>query len=578
VRRITLLMSVLCSVLARADNGSLRFVVLGDRTSNTVEGVFSDIIDEISLLHPDFTINVGNLIEAPNDDRLLISSQWAEVLNTINVLPCDFYFVPGSNDIYSALTRNVYEERTGFKRYYSFDRGNGHFIVLDNSMTAWTPLNDADPGQFSWLLEDLEDHKDARHIFVFLHVPFYLNAMTTNTPSPFIDACRKFRVRAVFSGSLHSYMYINEDGTDYIVVGSSGAETEDMDPAKGNFYHYLFVTTKGDEYDAAVIRKGDIFLRNVVTGSDYYSIQRAQSEVVSFPDLFWYDDSPGRSRRCEVRINNTGTDSINSPLIWYFDTLRYSISPSRIPVALAPEETGDYDFELKIKERSTIFPLPNFALAFPFTYGKVCTLKSSIGVRRVKSVKRFKAPPIIDGVIERRVWDQTKPITELCGDVGEESPTEKCEIYLGYDKENVYVAVRCFESVLDAMRIQSAERDGPVYADDNLWFFFDTNRDEQTYYQLMVNPDAVIFDRSCSIQEGGPQIDMQWNGPWEVKSGRETEAWVIEMRIPKSGLAPFDEKKWGFNFRRLQTRLTEASYWSLPFGHNPSSFGLIEFD
>ena len=578
MRQLILLLLCLCIISARADNQSIRFVVVGDRTSNAVEGVFSDIIDEILLLHPDFVINVGNLIENTTDDSTLISTQWEQVLNTIEILPCDFYFVPGSNDMYSDLSRAMYENMTGCKRFYSFDRGNSHFIVLDNSTIGWTALSEADAGQFTWLLEDLENHIDAAHIFVFLHVPVYLNALTANTPSPLMEAFTRYRVRAVFSGSLHSYMYMNEDGTDYIVMGSSGAETEDLDPAKGNFFHYLLVTVKGREYDVAVVRKGNIFLRSVVTGGDYVNIQRAQSEVVSFPNLLWYEDSPMKSLRCKFRVNNTGTDSINSPLVWYFDARRYSISPSEIPISLAVEETGEYEFELEIRDYQNIFPLPHFAMAFPFTYGKICTLKSSIGVRRIKHAKNLMIRPVIDGMLEENVWNGVEPITELASANGEASSIERCEIYLGHDKDNVYIAARCFESDLNTLRIQAAEHDGPVYADDNLWFFFDTNLDEQTYYQLIVNPNAIVFDRSCSIQEGRPQTDVQWNGPWEVKSGREPDAWVIEMRIPKSELGPFDEKKWGFNFRRLQTRVAEAGHWSLPFGHNPGSFGIIEFD
>jgi len=578
VKQLLVLVLVLCILSARADDQSVRFVVVGDRTSNAVEGVFSDIIDEILLLHPDFVINVGDLIEPPSEGSAEIINQWEEVLNTIEILPCDFYFVPGSNDIYSNLSGDIYEDMTGCERYYSFNKGKSHFIVLDNSITAWTPLSDADPEQFTWLLQDLEKHKDAEHIFVFLHVPSYLNALSANAPSPLVEAFTRFRVRAVFSGSLHSYMYLNEDGTDYIVIGSSGAETEDLDPAKGNFYHYLYVTVDGEIYDAAVIRKGSVFLRNVVTGSDYFNIQRAQGEVVSFPDLFWYEDSPKKSTKSRFRVNNTGIDSINSPLVWHFDTLRYSISPSCIPIALAPEETAEYEFELETKDDANIFPLPHFAVAFPFTYGKICTLKSSIGVRRVKKVKNFSTGPHIDGMLEERTWDRVKPITELARANGEASSVERCEIYLGHDKENVYIAARCFDSNLNTLRVQAAENDGSVYADDNLWFFFDTNMDEQTYYQLIVNPNAVVFDRSCRIEQGRPETDLQWNGPWEVMSGREPEAWIIEMRIPKSELAPFDEKKWGFNFRRLQTRLAEAGHWSLPFGHNPSSFGIIEFD
>jgi hypothetical protein len=577
MKKIFVLLFCFLFVPSGADE-STRFVVLGDRTRNAVEQVFSEIIDEISLLHPDFVINVGDLIEITDDDSTLVRSEWKTVLNAIQMLPCDFYFVPGSNDVHSDLTRDIYEHVTGRERYYSFDRDNSHFVVLDNSTAGWSPLPDADPEQFAWLLADLENNKDAEHIFVFLHVPAYLNALTAERPSQLMETFRNYRVRAVFSGSLHSYMYLNEDGTDYIVMGSSGAETADMDPAKGNFYHYLLVTLNDGEYDAAVIRKGSIFMRNVVTASDYVAIQRAQNEVVSFPELFLNDGPSGGSHKCRFYINNTGIDSIISPMLWYYDTLRYSIAPSEIPVAVAPEETEEYEFDLEIKDNSKTIPLPRFALVFPFTYGKVCTLKGSMGARRVKSVKRFGSPPIIDGVLEANEWGQIRPITELASANGDESQIERCEVYIGHDEEYVYIGTRCLETDMNTLQILAAEQDGPVYADDNVWFFFDTNRDEQTYYQLMINPAGVVFDRYCSIEQGHPQTDAEWNGPWVVKAGREPAAWVIEMSVPKNALAPFDAKKWGFNFRRLQTKLAQASYWSVPFGHNPESFGIVEFD
>jgi len=48
--------------------------------------------------------------------------------------------------------------------------------------------------------------------------------------------------------------------------------------------------------------------------------------------------------------------------------------------------------------------------------------------------------------------------------------------------------------------------------------------------------------------------------------------------IPKKELEFLNEKIWGFNFRRLQTKFSDAGYWSIPFGHDPNYFGIIEFE
>lgn len=577
MRVLFLSMMLLASFSSGASDGALRFVVLGARTSEPVEGIFSDIIDEISLFNPDFAINVGNLIEASGGDSASAISQWENVLNTMAVLSCDIHFVPGSNDITNEMTSEIYERTTGRKRYYSFDRSNCHFIVLDNSITAWNPLHEADSEQYAWFVNDLEEHKDAGHIFVFLHVPYYLNT-PGGQPSPLMEECLKYEVRAVFNGGLGNYMYLNEDGVDYITVGSSGAAMQDNDEGKGNFHHFLFVTIKGDEYNVAVIKHGGVLYRNVFTGSDYYSVQRAQQEVVSFAGFMISEGEKNVHRRCQMTVSNTSTDSVTGALVWQFDPARYEINPASINLTLGPGESEVYDIDVQISDGSQLYPLPSCALEYPYTFGKACTLNSVLSVKRVKTVEYVDLPPDIDGNLNDAVWQKLVPITHLGDDVGSISTIEPTELYLGHDENDIYVAVRCSESDTSRIRVSVQEHDSPTYADDNMWFFFDVNNDHETYYQLIVNPGGIAFDRACNLTEGRVNTDLEWNGPWEIVSGREQNAWTLEMKIPKNELAPHSDERWGFNFRRLQTSTASAAYWTLPFGHTPGNFGVIVFE
>ena len=141
------------------------------------------------------------------------------------------------------------------------------------------------------------------------------------------------------------------------------------------------------------------------------------------------------------------------------------------------------------------------------------------------------------------------------------------------------MGIRCFESDFSQILAEEHERDGRSPWDDNLWFFFDTNLDRQTYYQAIINSNGAIFDRECSIIDGESTRNIMWDGPWEVATGKEENAWILEIKVPKKGLEPYHEEQWGFNFRRLQPRpgLGDAGYWSLPFGHNPQNFGILEF-
>jgi len=562
---------------AKNDNQDFRFVIVGDRTGNCIPGVFDEIIDEISALHPDFVINVGNLIHGYTEDTTAIHAQWDTVLNIMERLPCKFYFVPGNHDIQNEKTREIYEKRTGSKTYYFFDYKNSHFIILDNSITQWSMAQTMDEQQKEWLTQDIEEHKDADNIFVFFHTPAYLNAYATNIPDPLLDMFNNYRVRAIFCGHLNFYMRNLNENTELIVVGSSGAGMYDNDPAKGNFYHFLFVTVQGKDYDIAVIKKGNIFLRNVFTGSDYHALERAQQEAVTFSNCIVKDESKKTSCKCTMTINNTGIDSIIHPLMWNFDSSHYKIAPRQIPLDIGPEEEKKYKINFTISNGSDIFPQPQFALVYPFTFGKVCTLRSTLGVKRLKNIRKIKSAPVIDGRLDDKVWQKIKPISNLGSHDGQLSPAEKTEIYLCHDKNNFYIGARCFESDFSRLVAEALEHDGQTYTDDNIWFFFDSNFDKETYYQTIINSKGVVFDRLCSVKNN--TRDITWNGPWQIKSGREDNAWILEIMIPKAGLEPFNEKKWGFNLRRLQTRIRNAeACWSLPFGHYPDNFGIIEFD
>lgn len=574
---ILFVVNISLSVAASTGDGNIRFVVIGARTADPVDGVFGGIIDEISMLRPDFTINVGNLIDTQGSDSSHIHVQWANVMNAMAVLDCVKYFVPGGNDVNDEITSAIFEKETGCKRYYSFDKGNCHFIVLDNSRTVWTPLPEADSGQYAWFVNDLEMHKDAGHIFVFLNIPFYLTQLSSGQTSAFMALCLRYRVRAVFNGGLGGYMYLNEDGIDYITVGSSGAAMEDNDAGKGNFFHFLFVSVKGDTCDIAVVKHGGIAYRNVFTGSDYYEVQRAQQEVVSFSGLNIREGAKDISSRCRMRFSNSSADSINNQLVWQFDSTRYKIAPGVMTAALGAEETKVYDIDVHISDGSQLYPLPRCALEYPYTFGKVCTLNSVLSVKRIKTVERIDTRPDIDGNLKDQVWQRLTPIAYLGDDDGRASSMESTELYLGHDEKDIYVGVRCCENDVGRIRANVQEHDGPTYGDDNVWFFFDVNGDEETYYQLIVNANGVAFDRACSMSEGRVTTNIEWNGPWEIKSGREDDAWTLEIRIPKSELMPRNDERWGFNFRRLQTSSASAAYWTLPFGHSPGNFGIIEF-
>ncbi len=577
MRYIICILLVSTVIVAGTEGGSFRFAVVGDRTGSHVPGIFPEIIDEVKLFDPDFVMCVGDLIEGYTSDTMSLHAQWDTFIGMVEPLHCPFYYVAGNHDINNETDRAIYEARTGVKRYYSFDYAGSHFIVLDNTMTYWTPPQEMDEEQMEWLEKDLEEHKEAENIFVFYHLPTYLYALESDTTEPLMELFDEYGVRTVFTGHHHQYSYYNRNATEYINVGSSGGGTGTRDFGRGHFFQYLFVTVKGKENSIAVIRKDNVFERNLLTASDLQTISRVDEEAVDIAPFVVRDGDHNVSYDVAATIHNFGPDSIIQPVIWDYDATRYTISPTDIALDIASDATKRYAFKITVHDGSKIFPLPHFTFLYPFAYGKSCTAYAYLPVKRLKNITRVKTAPAIDGTLEE-MWSALTPIVHLGTYDGQpDPPLDKTEVYLCHDPENLYIAARCFESDFSQLKADETEQDGISYLDDNLWFFFDTNMDQQTYYQAIINSNGVIFDRLCSLIDGESNRDLSWNGPWEVKAGKEEDAWTLEIKIPKKDLAPYSEEQWGFNFRRLQTRVNDAGYWSIPFGHDPTTFGLLDF-
>jgi hypothetical protein len=400
-------------------------------------------------------------------------------------------------------------------------------------------------------------------------------ALRDNSTDTLVQIFEKYGVDVVFTGHHHEYSYLNRNNVEYINMGSSGGGMSTHDPARGHFYQYLMVTIRGNERNIAVLKKESALPRNIVTLEDLETIKRMDEQAISMDDCIVDDNAKNVSLTITVTVSNLGPDSLTKPINWHVDPKRYSITPLETPISLASEEKGEYKFDVTVIDGSTLFPMPSFTLAYPFTYGKVCTLYNLLPVKRHKYVEKAASPPFIDGRLDDALWRVIRPITHFANENGTaKALTEKTEIYFAHDADNLYFAARCFESDFSQLHAQAFEHDGTTYYDDNVWLFFDTNLDAETYYQAIINCNGAVFDRNCATD--GTR-DASWNGAWEVASGREDGAWTLEFKIAKAELAPYNEDKWGFNMRRLQPRLNDAGYWSIPFGHAPQYFGIIEF-
>jgi Icc protein len=223
-----------------------RFCILGDRTGDAQPGVYERVWSELDSLHPDFVINVGDTIQGGNDATA--QAEWAALRPLWDRYKYPLYFTPGNHDIWSTVSRGIYEKETGRPAQYGFDFENTHFTVLDNSQTE-----DLSDGQMQFLDRDLAAHQARDPKFVFFHKPFWLIPVKFRSSQfPFHQLVKKYGVRYVVSGHGHQYVRSVVDGIAYLEAGSSGGKLKGEGFERGWFFGQIFAHVAGAKVEMTV--------------------------------------------------------------------------------------------------------------------------------------------------------------------------------------------------------------------------------------------------------------------------------------------------------------------------------------
>ncbi len=194
----------------------------------------------------------------------------------------------------------------------------------------------------------------------------------------------------------------------------------------------------------------------------------------------------------------------------------------------------------------------------------VMTRDTSNGKSTVRAVK-LRAPLQFDGRLDDDVYAQYAGfggMVQVAPRYNVE-PTEKTEIWVLFDEDNIYVAAKLYDSAPpDKWIANELRRDtNQMRQQDQFGVGFDTFYDRRSGYMFYANPLGGFADYSV-IDEGQPNTD--WNPVWNVKSGRFDGGWTLEMQFPfkslryKSG----SDQTWGLQFRRAVRRKNEWAYWT----------------
>ena len=202
----------------------------------------------------------------------------------------------------------------------------------------------------------------------------------------------------------------------------------------------------------------------------------------------------------------------------------------------------------------------------PFILCLIISLWSIVAQDRPEVVAtRTELTIKVDGLLDEPVWATIKPITEFVQrlplDGGE--PTEKSEMRILYDNNNLYFGFTFFDSDPEKVRATILNRGGWIHRDDKLEIALDTYHDRRNAYLFEMNPlgtqdDALITD------ENRPGLDeWAWDGVY-ISEGKVTDfGWVLEVAIPWTTLR-FPNKgelTMGLAIKRYINRKNESVIW-----------------
>ena len=188
---------------------------------------------------------------------------------------------------------------------------------------------------------------------------------------------------------------------------------------------------------------------------------------------------------------------------------------------------------------------------------------------------RTDVPPTIDGRLDDEVWRMATMLSTFVQQAPLDGApaTEETEIYLAYDRDNLYFGFYLHYANPAIMRANRVDRD-TAYLDDLMTVYFDPFMDQQRAYDFDINAYNVQGDGiiNAGRQGGGrnpiPSADRSWDTLFYSGAQIVQDGYTAEMAIPFKSLRypqqpPGVEHRWGFQVvREIKAKNAENVVWA----------------
>jgi hypothetical protein len=226
------------------DPDEFRFAIVSDRTGGHRGRIFSQAVDQLNLMQPEFVLSVGDLIEGYTESPEKAAAEWKEFQTYVARLQMPFFYVPGNHDLANKYLDKVWGEKFG-RRYYSFNYRNVLFLIL-SSEDEQSKEGRVGPEQIEFVKKTLADNAAARWTIVAIHRPVWSQANVNTNGWLDVEKALEGRKYTVFAGHIHRYQKFIRNGMSYYQLATTGGASRMRGLEYGEFDHFAWVTMKKD--------------------------------------------------------------------------------------------------------------------------------------------------------------------------------------------------------------------------------------------------------------------------------------------------------------------------------------------
>jgi len=218
------------------------FAVSGD--SRGGDEVYLEILRRVEEDGAAFFVNTGDLVNYGTSKEF---QHFADLMSDFTI---PFFPVAGNHDSFDGLLDEYLEYSGAPAAHYSFDYGQGHFVVIDSHNGV------LQNSEIDWLGADLSSTDQPLKV-VFLHHPPFdpdgTDHIMRHGNEKFMELVEEYAVSYVFAGHIHAYVEGLRNDVRYIITGGGGAPLYFAGHPNA-FYHYVRVTVSGTNIITEVVK------------------------------------------------------------------------------------------------------------------------------------------------------------------------------------------------------------------------------------------------------------------------------------------------------------------------------------